>query len=113
MTSFRRNRKVKKSIDRSVNRFDEQINTTEIPTWTYDGFSTFQEHDTYSDIYLHPVAMYKDPFLGEDNILVLCETYYKLTDEPTESNKRRACLEVVKKCMKDDPWFGFEQVNLS
>lgn len=53
--------------------------------------------------------MYKDPFLGENNILVLCETYYKYDDQPTESNKRKACLEIVKKCVKEDPWFGFEQ----
>lgn len=54
--------------------------------------------------------MYKDPFLCESNILVLCETYYKYPDEPTESNKRRTCLDIVKKAAKADPWFGFEQV---
>lgn len=56
--------------------------------------------------------MYKDPFLGESNILVLCETYNNFDDQPTESNKRKSCLEIVKKCVKDDPWFGFEQVML-
>jgi len=81
----------------------------ELPIWTYDGASTFQDHNTYSDIYLHPVAIYKDPFLCGNNILVLCETYYKYDDEPTEANKRKSCLEIVKKCVKADPWFGFEQ----
>lgn len=58
------------------------------------------------------MAVYKDPFLGGNNILVLCETYNKYDDEPTESNKRKACLNIVKKCVKDDPWFGFEQVKI-
>ncbi len=55
--------------------------------------------------------MYRDPFLGGNNILVLCETYYKFDDQPTESNKRKSCLKIVEKCVKDDPWFGFEQVK--
>lgn len=97
---------------RRVN-YINHCDTSDIPIWTYDGESTFQEHETFSDIYLHPVAMYKDPFLGENNILVLCETYYQYGDQPTESNKRKTCLDIVKKCVKDDPWFGFEQVKIS
>lgn len=56
-----------------------------------------------SEVYLVPRAIYKDPFRGGDNILVMCDTYEPprvLPDgtvtalKPIPTNTRAACAEV-------------------
>merc|ERR1712179_549462 len=49
-----------------------------------------------------------DPFRRGDNVLVLCEAYTH-DKAPMESNKRKACLEVMEKAKEFAPWFGIEQ----
>ena len=55
--------------------------------------------------------MYRDPFRGGDNVLVLCETF-KWTDdtfsakEPTETNFRHYANKILEQSKADDPWFG-------
>jgi hypothetical protein len=34
----------------------------ELPEWNFDGSSTFQSEGSNSNMYLHPVAMFRDPF---------------------------------------------------
>lgn len=80
----------------------------ELPIWNYDGSSTYQAQGENSDLYLHPVAIYRDPFRRGKNILVLCETY-SYDGKPTETNHRQQCVEVANKCTADEPWFGIEQ----
>ncbi|XP_026477159.1 glutamine synthetase 2 cytoplasmic-like, partial [Ctenocephalides felis] len=80
----------------------------DLPIWNYDGSSTYQALGSNSDTYLHPVAIYKDPFRRGNNILVLCDTY-KYNHKPTDSNKRHSCLEAVNRCPDEEPWFGIEQ----
>lgn len=43
----------------------------ELPVWNYDGSSTYQALGENSDVYLYPVAIYKDPFRGGNHILVM------------------------------------------
>jgi len=80
----------------------------DLPVWNYDGSSTYQAQGSNSDTYLHPVKIYPDPFRGGDNIMVMCDTY-KYNKEPTDTNHRKSCLEVMEKTKKEHPWFGIEQ----
>jgi len=80
----------------------------ELPIWNYDGSSCYQAEGSNSDTYLRPVKMYPCPFRQGDNLLVLCESY-KYNDEPSLTNKRKACLEVMEKAKEQKPWFGIEQ----
>ncbi|XP_012259096.1 glutamine synthetase 2 cytoplasmic isoform X2 [Athalia rosae] len=80
----------------------------ELPVWTYDGSSTYQAEGGNSDIYLYPVAIYRDPFRRGNNRLILCETY-RPDKTPTESNKRCKANEVMEAVKDQEPWFGIEQ----
>jgi len=91
-----------KTLDFTPKRPDE------LPIWNYDGSSTYQAEGSNSDVYLYPVAIYRDPFNLGNNRLVLCDTY-KYNKKPTESNHRHSCLEAMKLAADQEPWFGIEQ----
>lgn len=73
-----------KTLDKLPNSVEE------LPIWNFDGSSTYQAEGHNSDVYLHPVAIFKDPFRGGDNILVLCETYAH-DHKPNHTNHRKSC----------------------
>ncbi|KAJ1525158.1 hypothetical protein ONE63_009993 [Megalurothrips usitatus] len=81
---------------------------SELPEWNYDGSSTYQSEGSNSDTYLKAVAMYRDPFRGGDNKLVLCETF-KYNRKPTDTNRRAACAAAMEAAKDTAPWFGIEQ----
>ena len=74
-----------------------------------------------SEVLLKPRAIYKDPFRGGDNILVMCDTYVPPKPEdaekdglklkPLPTNTRAACNEAMEKAKAEKPWFGIEQVT--
>ena len=40
--------------------------------------------------------------------MVMCDTY-KYNKEPTDTNHRKTCLEVMQKAKEEHPWFVIEQ----
>jgi hypothetical protein len=47
----------------------------DLPKWNYDGSSCGQAPGDDSEVFLIPRAIYRDPFRGGDNILVMCDAY--------------------------------------
>jgi len=80
----------------------------ELPSWNYDGSCAYQAEGSNTDVYLQPVALYKDPFRGGQNKIVLCETF-KYNKKPTETNHRKSCNTVMERAKDQKPWFGIEQ----
>ncbi|XP_036833197.1 glutamine synthetase isoform X2 [Oncorhynchus mykiss] len=80
----------------------------DIPEWNFDGSSTYQAEGSNSDMFLIPVAMFRDPFTLESNKLVLCEVL-KYNRLPAESNLRSGCKKVMEEVKHYIPWFGMEQ----
>lgn len=78
------------------------------PIWNFDGSSTYQAEGSNSDMYLHPCAIYNDPFRGGKNKLVMCDVY-KYNQKPAETNRRKACAEAMDRAKDEEPWFGIEQ----
>jgi len=60
----------------------------ELPVWNFDGSSTGQAEGSNSDVYLHPIALFNDPFRRGNNKLVMCETY-KYNKDPTGAHFHR------------------------
>lgn len=80
----------------------------ELPIWNFDGSSTGQATGANSDVYIKPVAMFKDPFrLGNDR-MVMCETF-KPDESAHPTNMRHSCVAVMKQAGSAHPWFGAEQ----
>ncbi|XP_074655306.1 glutamine synthetase-like [Tubulanus polymorphus] len=86
----------------------EPKSISDYPIWNFDGSSTYQAEGSNSDVYLHPVAEFKDPFRRGKNKLILCETF-KYNGQPTDTNKRRNCKQVMDRASASIPWFGIEQ----
>lgn len=80
---------------------------SELPIWNFDGSSTGQAPGNDSEVTLHPVAVYPDPFRRLPHILVLCEC--RAHGAVIASNTRAAALEIMNKAELDKPWFGIEQ----
>nr|ADB12589.1 glutamine synthetase II [Pseudochlorella pringsheimii] len=90
----------------------------DLPKWNYDGSSTDQAPGHDSEVYIVPQRIYKDPFRGGENIIVLCDCYEPPRQLPDGSlselkviptNTRAACAAAMEKAKGEEPWFGIEQ----
>jgi glutamine synthetase len=83
---------------------------SDCPIWNFDGSSTNQAEGHNSDVYLHPVALFPDPFRGLPNKIVLCETC-TFDGVACATNKRKTCAEVHANATVEaaKPWYGIEQ----
>jgi len=81
----------------------------ECPNWMSNGcLSGLSDDSQNPDIYLIPVAMYKDPFRRGNNKLVLCETLDN-DKRPTKTNYRHTCVEACEQACDAEVQFGIEQ----
>jgi glutamine synthetase len=80
----------------------------DLKEWNFDGSSTKQAPGHDSDVFLKPAAIFKDPFRGGDNILVLCECYNN-DGSPNATNYRYHAKKLMDLAEADEPWFGLEQ----
>lgn len=88
----------------------EPKNPEDCPRWTFCGLGTYQWGDASakSEMYMEPVALFRDPFLKGRNKLVLCQVFQH-DGTPHETNTRHPCAEVMAKAAGQAPWFGIEQ----
>ena len=78
------------------------------PDWNYDGSSTGQAIGSDSEVIMKPRAVFKCPFRGGDNRMVLCDTYLP-HGEPHATNHRAGAVEIFDRKIEEEPWFGLEQ----
>jgi len=82
---------------------------SELPEWNYDGSSTNQASGHDSDVIIKPRAIFRDPFRGEHDVLVMCDAYYGSTGEPIPSNTRAPAQKIFDRVKEFKTWFGIEQ----
>ena len=80
----------------------------ELPRWNFDGSSTKQAEGKFSDVYLYPQRIYKDPFNGGQHIMVLCECWDD-DNTPNKSNTRKKLRDLSEKHKNLEPLCGIEQ----
>ena len=85
-----------------------RLNDTEICNWDYDGSSTVQADSNNSEVIIKPVAVYKDPFRTQNDLLILCDTWLN-NGEPHSTNTRYCAKKIFDKGLNKEPWFGMEQ----
>ena len=79
------------SLRSKVKVSEHEVKTIEdCSIWNFDGSSTGQSHGTFSDVFLKPVRLYKDPFRKCTSFLVLCECYDDIKElTPNKYNTRK------------------------
>lgn len=89
--------------------FDHEVkNANEMPIWNFDGSSTNQAEGTDSEVMLIPRAVYRDPFRGDPNKIVFCETQ-RPDGSYLENSHRHWANELFEQNKDSKPWFGLEQ----
>ncbi|XP_077518707.1 glutamine synthetase, mitochondrial-like isoform X3 [Amblyomma americanum] len=80
------------------------------PVWTFCALGSYQWPDggPKSEAYLVPVALFRDPFFGGRNKIVLCEVLQH-DRKPMKTNTRKSCYQAMQKAADQEPWFGIEQ----
>lgn len=78
--------------------------------WNFDGSSTNQSSGNFSDVFLKPVKTYRDPFRGDNSLLVLCECYDDAElKNPNKFNIRHKLASLQDKYAQENCWAGLEQ----
>eukprot|EP00762_Andalucia_godoyi_P005026 ANDGO_01481.mRNA.1 Glutamine synthetase root isozyme B len=92
-----------KTVPKSVPATPEAL-----PIWNFDGSSTGQAPGNDSEVLLKPQRIFKDPFRGGDNVIVICDCY-KPDMTPLPGNTRVFAERVFAQKKELEPWFGMEQ----
>lgn len=87
------------------------VMTITFEDWNYDGSSTYQASTEKSEVILHPVATFPNPFFPDGKAkLVLCDTYYDYEKKnPTSTNHRIRAEKIFNERIDLFPWYGLEQ----
>ncbi|OAF67179.1 hypothetical protein A3Q56_05086 [Intoshia linei] len=93
---------------KTIRSTKKNISIEDFPIWNFDGSSTGQASGLNSDVYLHPIAVYNDPFFRGNNKLVMCATY-DYENRPTSTNHRDKVVAIMDQVREQRPWFGIEQ----
>jgi len=91
---------------RTLPKYPDSV--AELPDWNFDGSSTGQAPGHDSEVIIKPRSIFRDPFRGGDNILVMCDCY-KPDGTPIDGNTRYIADEIFKKGLEHEPWYGLEQ----
>jgi glutamine synthetase len=81
---------------------------TDIPEWNYDGSSTNQADGSNSEVIIKPVSIYPNPFLNNNHLIVLCDTWLP-NREPHPTNTRFQSKNIFEQKLEEKPLFGMEQ----
>jgi glutamine synthetase len=110
-----------KVVDKAITSPDD------LPIWNYDGSSTGQAPGHDSEVLIKPVALFRDPFRRNGNLIALCSTFKPLDDGSmvplvvhedlaekgglTGNNTRANALSVFENPIvkEQEMWFGIEQ----
>jgi glutamine synthetase len=97
-----------RTLEKKVETIDE------VPEWNYDGSSCYQASTQNSEVILKPVRIYRDPFRGGDNIIVMCDSWVWGDPEfstlvPANTNFRSHAKEIFDRFEGEKPWYGIEQ----
>jgi glutamine synthetase len=79
----------------------------QFPHWDYDGSSTNQAIGCNSEVILHPVRVFPDPF-RKNAFLVMCDIW-DYTGNPHPDNNRYHASQIFNEYKHEKPWFGLEQ----
>lgn len=88
-----------------------------MPKWNFDGSSTGQAPTIDSEIILHPVRCFDDPFANSKSqsnasrtrsVLVMCDTYTP-NGVHCKTNSRNPAKAIFDRDLEQAPWFGMEQ----
>eukprot|EP01113_Clastostelium_recurvatum_P006641 TRINITY_DN13021_c0_g1_i2.p1 TRINITY_DN13021_c0_g1~~TRINITY_DN13021_c0_g1_i2.p1 ORF type:complete len:364 (+),score=88.19 TRINITY_DN13021_c0_g1_i2:111-1202(+) len=80
----------------------------EYPEWNYDGSSTGQAPGHNSEVIMIARAVFKDPFRGGNNVLVMTDTYDN-RGKALPTNTRAPAVKIFDQAKDEKPWFGIEQ----
>jgi len=85
-----------------------KVTLKDLSDWNYDGSSTGQAPGEDSEVVIKPRAIYRDPFRGGNNVLVMTDTYDP-KGNPIPTNTRHMANKIFEVGKAEEPWFGIEQ----
>ena len=91
-----------------VIELNKNLILNDVPEWNYDGSSTKQATGEESEIIIKPKCLFMDPFRGDDNYMVMCDTYQP-NGKPHKTNYRYWADDLFNQELDEEPWFGLEQ----
>jgi glutamine synthetase len=86
----------------------------DIPDWEY-GCDMHTKHiPDITELFMKPVAYFRDPFRKGNHIIVMTETFVWKDDTcteliPTNTNFRAHAKKMFDGSLEEEPWFGIEQ----